>query len=60
MSKWLVSGSPDGINWHPFGYAGSMKEARERAASCILKTQHTHVRIEPTYLANTKPSEWSQ
>ena len=45
MSKYIVSGSPDGINWHPFGYAPSMKEARERVASCILKTNHTYVRI---------------
>lgn len=54
MSKYIISGSPDGINWHPFGYAPSIKEARERAASCILKTNHTHVRIEPTHLTNEK------
>lgn len=54
MSKYLISGSTDGISWHPFGYSGSLKEARERAASCILKTNHTYVRIQPTGLANEK------
>jgi|TARA_B100000035_G_scaffold240923_1_gene209308 hypothetical protein len=40
-----VEGSADGINWVPFAIKATTLEAREAAASCILKTKHTYVRI---------------
>ena len=40
-----VEGSADGIKWVPFAIKADELEAREAAASCILKTKHTYVRI---------------
>jgi hypothetical protein len=40
-----VEGSVDGIRWFPFAIKSNMVEAREAAASCILKSNHTYVRI---------------
>tara|TARA_B100000900_G_scaffold391576_1_gene386316 strand:+ start:1095 stop:1271 length:177 start_codon:yes stop_codon:yes gene_type:complete len=40
-----IQGSSDGINWVPYAIKGDEKEAREAAASCILKTNHMYVRI---------------
>lgn len=40
-----VEGSTDGVTWVAYAIKGNLLEARESAASCILKTQHTHVRI---------------
>jgi hypothetical protein len=41
----LVEGSVDGINWVPYAMKTNDTEARAAAATCILKTKHTHVRI---------------
>ena len=40
-----VEGSNDGTRWVPFAIKSNMVEAREAAASCILKSKHTYVRI---------------
>lgn len=40
-----IEGSTDGVTWVPYAIKGSLIEARESAASCILKTKHTYVRI---------------
>lgn len=52
MTKYRVCGSSDGVDWQVYTYAGSMSEARQRAATCILKTQHTHIRIEALNIDN--------
>ena len=41
----LIEGSADGINWVPYAMKTNDTEARAAAATCILKTKHTHVRI---------------
>ena len=40
-----IEGSTDGIKWIPYAIKDDELEARQAAASCILKTKHTHVRI---------------
>lgn len=40
-----VEGSADGKQWIPFAIKATELEAREAAASCILKSKHTYVRI---------------
>lgn len=40
-----VEGSTDGVTWVAYSIKAHLVEAREAAASCILKTKHTHVRI---------------
>ena len=46
MNKYRVSGSNDGEDWRTFAFADSLDEAREKASSCILKSNHTYVRIQ--------------
>ena len=40
-----IEGSTDGVTWVAYAIKGNLIEAREAAASCILKTKHTYVRI---------------
>jgi len=40
-----IEGSTDGVTPVAYAIKGNLIEAREAAASCILKTKHTHVRI---------------
>ena len=40
-----VEGSTDGVTWVAFAIKADLTEAREAAASCILKTKHTYVRF---------------
>ena len=40
-----IEGSTNGVNWILFATKDDMNEARLAAARCIVKTQHTHVRI---------------
>ena len=46
MKRFIVSASRDGELWLPFTYADTIEEARQKAATCMMKTNHTHVRIE--------------
>jgi len=41
----LIEGSPDGVNWYPYGKALGIYDARDIASKCIKVTNHTHVRI---------------
>ncbi len=41
----LVEGSVDGKQWVSYAIKTNDTEARAAAATCILKTKHTHVRI---------------
>ena len=40
-----IEGSLDGIKWIPYAIKNDELEARQAAASCILKTKYTQVRI---------------
>lgn len=42
----LIEGSPDGVNWYPYGKGLSIYDAKDIAAKCIKVTKHTHVRIQ--------------
>ena len=40
-----IEGSAEGIKWVPYAVKADELEARQAAASCILNTNHTYVRI---------------
>lgn len=46
MKRFVVSASRDGKLWLPYTYAATIEEARQKAANCIIKTNHLFVSIE--------------
>lgn len=48
MKRFIISASRDGSLWLPYTYADLIEEARQKAANCMMKTNHMYVRIEDT------------